>query len=60
MWVKGAMIASNVFPEVAKTYNGHGMVCYSRKEYVNPQGFHINTSKSFNATLERALIGVYH
>jgi transposase-like protein len=39
---------------------GHQTVCHSKDEYVNADGFHTNTAKSFFALLKRRHYGVFH
>jgi transposase-like protein len=47
------------YAKIAEGFAGHSAVCHGDREYVRGQ-VHNNTAESYNAILERALVGVFH
>ncbi len=63
-WVAGdATLMTDEFKaydRLGKLWKWHLRVQHGADEFVGADGAHVNTAESFNATLKRAVVGVYH
>lgn len=62
-WVdRGALLMTDelpVYERIGRDYRYHHVVFHAEKEYAHG-GVHVNTAESFNSTIKRAVIGVFH
>lgn len=45
---------------IGRDYRYHHVVFHKDREYAREGGIHSNTAESFNSTIKRAVVGVYH
>lgn len=58
-----AQIVTDELPayrKIGRDYRFHHRVFHTAKEYAREGGVHVNTAESFNSTIKRAVVGVYH
>jgi predicted RNA-binding Zn-ribbon protein involved in translation (DUF1610 family) len=63
-WVdRDAQLMTDELPAykgIGRDYRYHHVVFHKDREYARDGGIHNNTAESFNSTIKRAVIGVYH
>lgn len=63
-WVdREAQLMTDELPayrRIGRDYRYHHVVFHKDREYAREGGVHSNTAESFNSTIKRAVIGVYH